>query len=87
MISRLEPMLAVASEPFDSDDHVYEVKWDGVRCLAAVGAGRVRLWGRELADYTAHCPQNGRLEETALWYGGRRGTGDPSQWQGPTCGR
>ena len=26
MIPRLEPMLAVASETFDSDDHLYEVK-------------------------------------------------------------
>ncbi len=41
MIPRLEPMLAVASEAFDSDDHLYEVKWDGVRCLAAVEAGQV----------------------------------------------
>ncbi len=57
MIPRIEPMLAVASEPFDSDDHLYEVKWDGVRCLAAVEASGVRLWGRELADYTARYPE------------------------------
>ena len=57
MIPRLEPMLAIASEPFDSDDHVYEVKWDGVRCLAAVEGSRVCLWGRELADYTARYPE------------------------------
>lgn len=57
MIRRLEPMLAVAGEPFDSDDHLYEVKWDGVRCLAAVEGGQVRLWGRELADYTGRYPE------------------------------
>ncbi len=57
MIPRIEPMLAIASEPFDSDDHLYEVKWDGVRCLAAVEAGQVRLWGRELADYTGRYPE------------------------------
>jgi len=57
MIQRIEPMLAVAGEPFDSDHHLYEVKWDGVRCLAAVETGRVRLWGRELADYTGRYPE------------------------------
>jgi bifunctional non-homologous end joining protein LigD len=57
MIPLIEPMLAVASEPFDSDQHLYEVKWDGVRCLAAVEAGQVRLWGRELADYTGRYPE------------------------------
>ena len=27
-------MLAVASEPFDSEDWIFEIKWDGVRALA-----------------------------------------------------
>ncbi|MFH1267443.1 MAG: non-homologous end-joining DNA ligase [Planctomycetota bacterium] len=57
MIQRIEPMLAVAAEPFDSQEHLYEVKWDGVRCLAAVEQGTVRLWGRELADYTERYPE------------------------------
>jgi DNA ligase D-like protein (predicted ligase) len=57
MIERIQPMLAVAGEPFDSDHHLYEVKWDGVRCLAAVELGRVRLWGRALADYTGRYPE------------------------------
>ena len=57
MIQRIKPMLAVAGEPFDSEDHLYEVKWDGVRCLAAAEPGRVRLWGRELADYTGRYPE------------------------------
>ena len=41
-------MLAVeAKEPFDSDDHLFEIKWDGIRCLAFIEAGRVRLQSRE----------------------------------------
>jgi DNA ligase D-like protein (predicted ligase) len=63
MIRPIEPMLAVAGEPFDSDDHLYEVKWDGVRCLAAVERSHVRLWGRELADYTARYPELDRLRK------------------------
>jgi len=57
MTQRLKPMLAVAGEPFDSEAHLYEVKWDGVRCLAGVEPGGVRLWGRELADYTGRYPE------------------------------
>lgn len=30
----LRPMLAVPSSPFDSPDYLFEVKWDGWRCLA-----------------------------------------------------
>jgi ATP-dependent DNA ligase len=31
-------MLATKAAPFDSDDYLFEVKWDGVRALAAVPA-------------------------------------------------
>lgn len=51
MIWKFLPMLAVAAEPFDSPEHLFEVKWDGVRALASVESGGWRLWGRELADY------------------------------------
>jgi ATP-dependent DNA ligase len=57
MIDSIAPMLAVAGKPFDSDNHLFEVKWDGIRCLAAVEPGRVRLWGRRLADYTGRYPE------------------------------
>ncbi len=49
----LLPMLATAAAPFDGEDYLFEVKWDGVRALAASeAAGRWRLWGRTGADYT-----------------------------------
>src|SRR5215203_5941747 len=51
MIRPVLPMLATAASPFDSEDYLFEVKWDGVRALAAVEKKRWRLWGRELADY------------------------------------
>jgi len=50
-------MLAAASPPFDSQDYLFEVKWDGVRCLAAIDHGRLQLWGRELNDYTDRYPE------------------------------
>ena len=51
------PMLAVAGEPFDSPDYLFELKWNGVRALAAIERGTWRLWGRERADYTPRYPE------------------------------
>ncbi len=57
-------MLAVAApEPFDSDSHLFEIKWDGIRCLAFVDGGRVRLQSRELIDITVQFPQLARLAQ------------------------
>ena len=53
MLPQVLPMLAVAAEPFDSLEYCFEVKYDGVRALAAVDETGSRLWGRERADYTA----------------------------------
>jgi DNA ligase D-like protein (predicted ligase) len=57
MIERWLPMLAVSSPPFDSPEHVFEVKWDGVRALAAVEVSGLRIWGRERSDYTQRYPE------------------------------
>jgi ATP-dependent DNA ligase len=57
MLPRLLPMLAVPAEPFDSPEYCFEVKWNGVRALAAVEKGGWRLWGRERADYTGRYPE------------------------------
>jgi DNA ligase D-like protein (predicted ligase) len=50
-------MLATAAAPFDAEAYLFEVKWDGARALAAVEAGRWRLWGRTGTDYTARYPE------------------------------
>src|SRR5262249_50081432 len=57
MLPRLLPMLAVPVTPFDSSEYSFEVKWDGIRVLAAVDRAGWRLWGRERADYTARYPE------------------------------
>ena len=54
----IRPMLAsLAAEPFDSSTHIYEVKWEGVRCLAFIKRGQVRLQSRRLVDITAQYPE------------------------------
>ncbi|MDE3112412.1 MAG: DNA ligase D [Chloroflexota bacterium] len=55
---KISPMLAISSEePFDSDDFTFEPKWDGVRTLAFVDGGVVRLQTRNLLDCTAQYPE------------------------------
>ena len=55
---KIEPMLAItADEPFDSPQFTYEPKWDGVRTLAFVDGGEVRLQTRNLLDCTKQYPE------------------------------
>jgi hypothetical protein len=42
---KLLPMLAVAGKPFDSDAYLFEIKWDGIRALAAGEGNQWTLWG------------------------------------------
>jgi ATP-dependent DNA ligase len=42
----LRPMLAQPGRPFDSDQHLFEIKWDGIRALAFVEEGGYRLVSR-----------------------------------------
>lgn len=54
MPSRVTPMLATSIEkPFDSDEWLYEVKWDGYRSVAFIGDGNLRLVSRNHNDQTA----------------------------------
>src|SRR3990172_7814242 len=54
----IEPMLAsLGGQPFDSPSHIFEVKWDGVRALAFVEDGEVRMQDRYLRDVTALYPE------------------------------
>ncbi len=51
----------VRDEPFDSPDHIYEVKWGGVRAIAVIDDGSVRLHGRNLRDLTPLYPELAKL--------------------------
>jgi len=56
---KIHPMLATLQpEPFDSDDHIFELKWDGTRALAFVAAdGTVRFQNRRLYEITYRYPE------------------------------
>ena len=60
----VKPMLArLARRPFDSPDHLYELKWDGIRALAFVDGGRFRLLSRKSKDITSTFPELSSLPE------------------------
>lgn len=46
-----------ASDPFDSPDHLFEVKYDGARCLVQLLEGRTELFGRSGRKYTTIFPE------------------------------
>ncbi len=54
-------MLAKPAEPFDSDQHLFEVKWDGTRCVAFVDRDGLRLVNRRQVDMTYRYPEFARL--------------------------
>ena len=49
-------MLAVSGQPFDSEAHFFEFKWDGLRTQALVERGALRLVSRKGVDVTERYP-------------------------------
>jgi DNA ligase D-like protein (predicted ligase) len=53
----ISPMLAVLGSPFDSEDYLYELKWDGYRALLFCEEGSYRLMSRNSVDLSEHYPE------------------------------
>jgi len=52
----VRPMLAVNSQPFDSEKHLFEIKWDGYRSLAYLD-NHTLIRSRNLVDLTGNFPE------------------------------
>lgn len=52
----IRPMLAKPGQPFDSAEHIFEIKWDGLRTMAYVDSAGLRLMSRGGFDTTARFP-------------------------------
>jgi bifunctional non-homologous end joining protein LigD len=64
MPERLVPMLAkLSSLPANDEDYGYEIKWDGIRALAFVQGGRMRLENRNGRDVSKQYPELRALGE------------------------
>src|SRR5712692_11694753 len=57
------PMLAKRGIPFDSQEHLFELKWDGTRALAFLDSRGYRLVNRHRADVTDRYPELGFLND------------------------
>lgn len=58
MPERMAPMLATLTEKAFSDPNwLFEIKWDGVRALAWIRNGALRLRARSGLDITSHYPE------------------------------
>jgi bifunctional non-homologous end joining protein LigD len=58
MPEHVKPMLARTGElPRDDDKWAYEIKWDGVRGIAYIDGGRLRLEARTGRDITSRYPE------------------------------
>ncbi|MEM7260551.1 MAG: hypothetical protein AAF488_01075 [Planctomycetota bacterium] len=53
----IPPMLAKSGEIFDSDDHVFEIKWDGTRAVSFVESGGYRMINRQRNVLTERYPE------------------------------
>jgi len=53
----IKPMMAKPGDPFDSENHFFEVKWDGLRALLFLQNGKLELQNRNLRDVTASYPE------------------------------
>ncbi len=64
MPSAVHPMLAtLVDEPFDDQEWLFEIKWDGYRAVAFLNGGNVRLVSRNQNDLTAEYPELRNLAE------------------------
>jgi bifunctional non-homologous end joining protein LigD len=58
MPSKIHPMLAESiDKPFDGEEWLFEIKWDGYRAVAFIENGKVRLVSRNQNDLTARYPE------------------------------
>ena len=58
MPTAIHPMLAESvTEPFDSKDWLFEIKWDGYRAVTFIANGKARLLSRNQNDLTPRYPE------------------------------
>ncbi len=64
MPTKIHPMLAESvDDPFDGEDWLFEIKWDGYRAVAFIENGKVRLVSRNQNDLTPRYPELHDLRE------------------------
>src|SRR5713101_2419711 len=62
----ISPMLAKPGVPFDSQEHLFELKWDATRVFAFVDNHGYRLVNRHRVDVTERYPEFGFLNNLPM---------------------
>jgi bifunctional non-homologous end joining protein LigD len=57
MPTAIKPMLATLTDkPFDREDWIYEIKWDGYRAISYLSNGKVNLLSRKMLSFNEKFP-------------------------------
>ncbi len=60
----ISPMLGqLVRKPFDSPKHIFELKWDGIRALAFIEGGELKLLSRNSRNITSQFPELGPMPQ------------------------
>lgn len=60
----IHPMLIAEQEqPFDSEDHIFEIKLDGIRCIAYLGMNETDLRNKRNLKLLSHVPELSELHK------------------------
>jgi ATP-dependent DNA ligase len=59
------PMLLFDAAPFDDPEFIFELKFDGIRCIAYLGEGKTVLKSRRNKDISAAYPELGGIHRLA----------------------
>ena len=53
----IKPMLAtITRTPFDNEDWLFEIKWDGYRAIAEIKKGKIKFYSRNGTDFSKRFP-------------------------------
>lgn len=59
-------LLSTREEPFDSDEYIFEIKWDGFRCLAFINNTNLVLQSRNKKDLSNYFPELHNIRQSLL---------------------
>jgi bifunctional non-homologous end joining protein LigD len=66
MALRVKPMLTtLVDEAFDSDDWLFEIKWDGYRAVSSISGGKAELYSRNNLSFNQRYPEI--IDELSAW--------------------
>ena len=58
----IRPMLSTPGDPFDSEEYIFEPKWDGLRALLFLRKRKIEFQNRNLRDATGSYPEIQKLK-------------------------